>query len=389
MPHPIKYLDFFSFLSPHLQREVAFLKKLFAPYTDKVYIVGGAVRDILRNIFHNEKNEIYDLDIEVYKITQKNFETLMKKIGAKGVGKSFFVYKYKNFIDISLPRTEIKTGYGHTGFCVKLSENEKVASLRRDFKMNAIMINVYTKEILDFWGGISDIKSKKISIIKKESFIEDSLRVLRGIQFSCRFGYKIENESVKVMKKISLNDLSKERIFMEFEKLFKGKYLHFGLYYLIKTGVFKKIFDICVRKEEFSRIAKIFIKYSSSFMEELREYEFIYITASVLKKEYSYFLDALQPPKRYQLIFKFQKPFNENIDEKFLLEVALNIPISKWLGNFVDDTRTKAEKLGIWEKKLQIVSAKKLLKEGFKGIEIAKEIRKRNIEFIKTFKSKK
>ena len=69
------------------------------PYTSRAYLVGGAVRDILMNKTPN------DFDIEIYDISPTIFEKLMEKLGAKGVGKNFFVYKYKNF-DLSLPRIE-------------------------------------------------------------------------------------------------------------------------------------------------------------------------------------------------------------------------------------------------------------------------------------------
>ena len=100
---------------------------LLKPYTKRAYLVGGAVRDILMN------KTPTDFDIEIYDITPQEFEKIMDKINAKGVGKSFFVYKYKNF-DLSLPRIENKTGHGHKGFSVKLTNDEKTASLRRDFK---------------------------------------------------------------------------------------------------------------------------------------------------------------------------------------------------------------------------------------------------------------
>ena len=78
-----------------LQEIINFLK----PYTKRAYLVGGATRDILMS------KTPMDFDIEIYDIEYNQFKILMQKLGAKGVGKSFFVYKYKNF-DLSHPRTE-------------------------------------------------------------------------------------------------------------------------------------------------------------------------------------------------------------------------------------------------------------------------------------------
>ena len=184
------------------------------PYTTRAYLVGGASRDILMGKIPT------DFDIEIYDISPQFFEKLMLKLGAKGVGKSFFVYKYKNF-DLSLPRIENKNGYGHTGFEVKITQNEKTASIRRDFTINSIMINIFTNEILDFWGGKEDIKNKIIKLIDKNKFKEDSLRVLRAMQFSARFGFKIDKNTIQVCKNIDLSDLSLDRIYKEFEKMLR------------------------------------------------------------------------------------------------------------------------------------------------------------------------
>ena len=106
--------------------KIEFIKSIFLPYTNKVYIVGGFVRDKLLGI------DSQDIDIEVHQIDIKVFQKIMKQINALEVGKSFFVYKYQD-IDISLPRIENKIGIGHKGFQVKLAKNEKEASLRKDF----------------------------------------------------------------------------------------------------------------------------------------------------------------------------------------------------------------------------------------------------------------
>ena len=77
------------------------IKELLSKHTKRAYFVGGFVRDYFLGI------NSFDIDIEIYDISEQDFEILMNKLGASGVGKSFFVYKYKNF-DLSLPRTENK-----------------------------------------------------------------------------------------------------------------------------------------------------------------------------------------------------------------------------------------------------------------------------------------
>ena len=92
--------------------------ELLKKHTKRAYFVGGFVRD------HFLGRQTSDIDIEVYDINPQKFDELMSELGAQGVGKSYFVYKYKNF-DISRPRTESKVGRGHKAFAVSLTNDEK------------------------------------------------------------------------------------------------------------------------------------------------------------------------------------------------------------------------------------------------------------------------
>ena len=84
-------------------KNLKWLRDFLAPYTKRAYIVGGCVRDAMLG------KKISDFDVEIYGIDPAKFDALMAQIGACGVGKNYFVYKFKNF-DLSLPRTENKTG---------------------------------------------------------------------------------------------------------------------------------------------------------------------------------------------------------------------------------------------------------------------------------------
>ena len=131
--------------------DLKFVIDFLSPYTQRAYLVGGSVRDLFLGL------EIYDYDIELYDITPSDFEKMMKKLGAQGFGKSFFVYKFKNY-DFALARTENKTGYGHTGFEVQICNDEKLGAKRRDFTINSMMINLFNDEFLDFYGGLKDLE---------------------------------------------------------------------------------------------------------------------------------------------------------------------------------------------------------------------------------------
>jgi tRNA nucleotidyltransferase (CCA-adding enzyme) len=288
-----------------LEEIINFLK----PYTKRTYLVGGAVRDILMN------KTPTDFDIEIYDIETNEFEKLMQKLGAKGVGKSFFVYKYKNF-DLSLPRTESKVSKGHKGFEVQICQNEKEAAKRRDFTMNSVMINIFTNEILDFYGGQNDIKNRLIRHIDDEKFQEDSLRVLRAMQFASRFKFKIAPKTIDLCKQIDLSDLSSDRIYKEFEKMFYSNYLYYGFYYFIKLEIAKKIFNLKINSTLFCKLSKIYKTnpHPSYFLYHLKNYK---------KFDFDFFPKHIKRPALMK-----KKP--KKITNRFLMALSLKYPLKTW-----------------------------------------------------------
>ena len=355
-----------------INEAIAFLK----PYTNRAYLVGGSVRDLCLN------EALHDLDIEVYDIEPKAFEALMQRVGAVGVGKSFFVYKLGN-IDFSLPRVERKSGIGHAAFEVQVCQDEKEASRRRDFSVNAMMLNIFNGELLDFWGGKEAIEQKVLAIIDEKSFKEDSLRVLRAMQFSARLGFKIEQNSLRVMQSISLEDLSKPRILWEFEKLFRASYLHYGLFYMYALDLFEKCFDACVEKR-FFEIARELIRSKQNFEEPLMAYYFVYIVANKLKQEPLLWLKKLDAPNHYLQTFKNQPFFEGAISDEMLLQVSLEMPIKLWLGHYKEGVKQQALRLGIWDEIFTGgVNVQEVIRDGFVGREIGEELRRRRIEKIK------
>ncbi|MFW3371746.1 CCA tRNA nucleotidyltransferase [Aliarcobacter butzleri] len=198
-------------------------------------LVGGCVRDSFLN------KKIKDYDVEIF-----NFDSLeileksLKKFGNVNlVGKSFGVLALKideYDFDFSLPRIEKKVGNSHTDFEVSTNANLsfKEAAIRRDFTINAIGYDYFKNEILDPFGGMNDLKNKIIKHIDDKTFVEDSLRVYRSVQFASRFEFKIDENTKILCKKIvssgELKFLPKERIFEELKKLFlKSKKPSLGL----------------------------------------------------------------------------------------------------------------------------------------------------------------
>ena len=188
----------------------------------RTFYVGGYVRDKLLNI------ENKDVDIEIHGINEEQLQDILKQVGDPiSYGKSFGVYSLKGYnIDIALPRSEKAIGKGHKDFKIDVDPfiGYKQAARRRDITINALMQDVLTDEILDYYNGLDDLKNKIIRQVESSTFIEDPLRVLRVAQFASRFEFEVAQETIELCKTIDLGFLSKERVEEELRKcLLKGK----------------------------------------------------------------------------------------------------------------------------------------------------------------------
>lgn len=203
---------------------------------------GGCVRDELLDPPQATK----DWDLEVYGIEPERLREIIAEFGEVNVvGEAFAVYKVGRHLDVSLPRRERKTGRGHRGFTVEgdpsMSFDE--ACSRRDFTVNAILQDPLTGEIIDPFDGQGDIKRKVLRMVSRDTFAEDSLRVLRAAQFAARFEFDIEAETVEVCKGIDVTDLPRERIWGELEKLLlRAEKPSIGLKWLYDLGVVNQLF---------------------------------------------------------------------------------------------------------------------------------------------------
>ena len=201
------------------------------------YFVGGCVRDSLLGI------EPKDFDVEVYGILPNELEDMLgKKFRVEMVGKSFGVWILKGYnIDVSVPRRERKTGEGHKAFDIECDPfmTPADACARRDFTINAVLMDYFTGDCIDPYGGVRDLKD---GIIRhtSERFSEDPLRVLRAMQFAARFSMEVAPETVELCRGIPFENLPHERVYEEWKKLLlKGVKISVGLNFLRDCGWIK------------------------------------------------------------------------------------------------------------------------------------------------------
>jgi len=230
---------------PHILHSISSqLKKKNA----SAVIVGGSVRD------HFLKLPIKDYDIEVYGLESlEQLEALLIPYGSVNVvGKSFGVLKFSyegEEYDFSFPRIESKIAEGHRGFDVEIdgSLDFKTAAKRRDFTINAIGYDIEKRLFIDPFNGLKDIKTKQLRHIDDDTFVEDSLRVYRAVQFSARFGYTLTENTFELCQQMveegMLEELPKERVYEEWKKLLlKAPKPSQGFVLMRKLGILQRYF---------------------------------------------------------------------------------------------------------------------------------------------------
>jgi tRNA nucleotidyltransferase (CCA-adding enzyme) len=175
----------------------------------EIFVVGGPIRDKILGIIPK------DIDFLVRKVTLEQISNAINKIGKAGeVGQSFGIVKgvvHGQEFDFAIPRIkEIKTGNSHTDFSVQTDPNATIEAdlSRRDFTINSMalplrnFINNDLSGLIDPHNGLEDIKNKVIRTVGNpfDRFSEDSLRILRAIQFSSRLGFTISQETKEAIK---------------------------------------------------------------------------------------------------------------------------------------------------------------------------------------------
>ena len=202
----------------------------------KIFLVGGAVRDIILG------NTPKDFDYVVVGATPE----WMLERGYKQVGAAFPVFLHPDSgSEYALARRERKVAPGYHGFEVEFSKDVSLEEdlSRRDLTINSIAMSS-DNEIIDPFNGREDLKN---GIIRhtSEAFAEDPLRVMRVARFAARYSFLIHPDTENLCKKLvdagELDHLSADRIWSELEKLFSEKRSSIGLKFLSKIGALHSV----------------------------------------------------------------------------------------------------------------------------------------------------
>lgn len=250
------------------------LNNLASFFENDIWLVGGAVRDILLD------KEILDRDLIVTDEDAKLFSlNIAEFLGGKFIplDEENKIYRIvledkKNYLDITNP--------------IENSLEKDIE--RRDLRVNAIAINIKTGEIFDPAEGLKDFENKVLNGIREENFTDDPLRLLRIFRFHSTLGFEISKELMNIAKKYAqlINKPAKERVEYELMKLFDGKFAHCALLKLDECEMLEYIFPFVKELKQVPPNAHHHLDLFHHSIETVKQIQILYENSSDFVKEH-------------------------------------------------------------------------------------------------------
>lgn len=214
-------------LSSDIQTVLFDCSKIAKEFGFSIYLIGGVVRDLFLN------KEVFDVDITV----EGNAIEFCHKLADKGLCKILQVQDnlktvkavFTNGIEIDFASTrqEFYPRRGHLPVVAKIGCKLEEDVLRRDFTVNALAVSLNEDNfgtVIDYVGGINDLKNKTLKVLHDNSFVEDPSRIIRGLKFASRFNFKRDEKTRKLQEnyqnKCLNRDISWTRVKSELNQAF-------------------------------------------------------------------------------------------------------------------------------------------------------------------------
>jgi tRNA nucleotidyltransferase/poly(A) polymerase len=215
----------------------------------EIYVVGGAVRDVLMSRLVNDWDFTTNATPEeILKIVPQSFyDNVFGTVGLSipGFEKPFEITTYRTEQGYSDARHPDKVVWGKT-----LKEDLS----RRDFTINAMALSAVqsteykaqsTMNLTDLYNGELDLKNKLIKTVGNpdDRFNEDALRMMRAVRIASELGFTIEENTFEAIKKNAplINKIAKERVKEELFKLLSSPNSYEGMILFQNSGLMTEI----------------------------------------------------------------------------------------------------------------------------------------------------
>ncbi|XP_010656776.1 uncharacterized protein LOC100259104 isoform X2 [Vitis vinifera] len=215
----------------------------------EVYLVGGCVRDLIL------KRTPKDFDI----ITSAELKEVLRAFPrCEVVGKRFpicHVHVNDTIVEVSSFSTSGKRTGRKLDYILRrppdCDDHDYIRwrnCLQRDFTINGLMFDPYTKIVYDYMGGMQDIKKAKVRTVipANISFVEDCARILRGVRIAARLGFRFTKDIAHSVRELSCSvlRLDKGRILMEMNYMLAYGSAEASLRLLWKFGLLEILLPI-------------------------------------------------------------------------------------------------------------------------------------------------
>ena len=224
-----------------LQQGAVEVAKILRDAGYEVFYAGGSVRDLLLGL------EPKDFDL-VTNAKPQEIDALFRRTVLVGAnfGVVRVLWSKRREYEVATYRREGKYTDGRRPDEVIYSDSKEEDVQRRDFTINALLMDPFTQEIFDFVSGEDDLSKREIRAVghAETRFQEDRLRLLRAIRFAARFNFEIENETYESICRNAqfLREVSVERIVAELDGIWKCSHPALGYRLLVDSELAQTIF---------------------------------------------------------------------------------------------------------------------------------------------------
>jgi tRNA nucleotidyltransferase (CCA-adding enzyme) len=223
-----------------------------------VYLVGGAVRDVLTG----EPN--FDVDIAVEGDGIALGQALARELGGRVVphekfGTAIVLYGNGGRVDVATARTEF---YDHPGALPTVEQASIRQDLyRRDFTINAMAVSLKGADfgrLVDYFGGHRDLAGGVVRVLHNLSFIDDPTRIFRAVRYETRYGFRMDAHTFGLARACVemdlVGELSSARVRDELQALLSEERVGDSVRRMAELGIDRAIHSHLAADEEAVRL---------------------------------------------------------------------------------------------------------------------------------------
>lgn len=217
----------------------------------KAYFVGGCVRDLLLG----KKPDEFDITTDA---TPEAVQKLFPKVVPTGIEfGTVTVVLTDGTYEVTTFRSDESYSDSRHPDKVKFTKSLEDDLSRRDFTINAMAYDPFSKTLVDKFGGQADLKKKIIRTVgdPMDRFNEDGLRPMRACRFAAKLGFEIEKDTLQATGKTldKAKKVATERIHDEFVKMLSAQKPSIGIEYMRESGLLNLVMpelEVCYGVEQ-------------------------------------------------------------------------------------------------------------------------------------------